>query len=64
MDVFQSIYDAKGYVLLSKFETECLKAGIKPSDLGHESFIELVESDPGLFLSTNSKGTTYVNPKR
>lgn len=63
-EVFQNIYDAKGYVLLSKFEKECQKAGIKPSDLGHETYIELVESDPDLFLSTNSKGTTYVNHKR
>ncbi|MBR1436485.1 MAG: hypothetical protein IJ584_15405 [Bacteroidales bacterium] len=64
MEVFEAIYDEKGYVLLKKFEKECQRYGITPDALGYESFIDLIEADPELTLSTNLKGVTYINRKR
>lgn len=63
IEVFKAIYDDKGYVLLKKFEKECQRHGITPNSLGHESFIDLIEADPELTLSTNSKGVIYINRK-
>ena len=64
MEVYQRLYDLKGFVILSKFEKECRKYGITAESLGFGTFIELVEADPELTISTNAKGTTYVNHKR
>lgn len=64
MDVYNKLYDLKGFVILSKLEKECQKYGIKAESLGYSSFLELIEADPELTLSTNAKGVTYVNRKR
>lgn len=64
VDVFNEIYELKGYVLLTKFEKACKKYGIKPESLGYESFVKLIESDPQFSLSTNAKGVTYINKRR
>ncbi len=64
MEVFKAIFNEKGFVLLKKFEKECQKYGITPDSLGYESFVDLIEADPELILSTNTKGITYVNHKR
>lgn len=64
MEVYQRLYDLKGFVILSKFEKECRKYDITAESLGFGTFIELVEADPELTISTNAKGTTYVNHKR
>ena len=61
MDVWESIYNEKGYVLLAKFEKLCRKAGITPATLDVDTFEEFVQAAPELTLSTNAKGTTYVN---
>lgn len=63
MDVYSKLYNLKGYVILSKLEKECQRYGIKAESLGHSSFIELIEADPALTLSTDAKGVTYVNHK-
>ena len=52
MEVYQKIYDEKGYVILPKFEKECKKYGIAPEALGFSSFIDLIEADPSLTTST------------
>lgn len=64
MDVYNKLYDLKGFVILSKLERECQRYGIKAESLGYSSFLELIEADPELTLSTNAKGVTYVNRKR
>ena len=64
MDVYKEIYAKKGFVLLTKFEKECRKAGITPSALGYGTFVEFVDAAPEFNLSTNQKGVTYVNLKK
>ena len=64
MDVYQELYDKKGYVVLDRYEKACKRAGITPGQLGHLTFLEFVQAADEFTLSTNPKGTTYVNLKR
>ena len=64
MDVFNIIYDQKGYVTLDRLERDCQKAGVITSNLGHEAFADLIAADPDLSMNTNAKGVTYVNIKQ
>ena len=64
MEVYQKIYDEKGYVILPKFEKECKKYGIDPEELGFSSFLDLIEAEPSFVTSMNAKGVTYINLKR
>ena len=64
MDVYNAIYDQKGYVVLDRLEKDCRKAGVIAADLTHEAFADLISADPDLTMNTNAKGVTYVNIKR
>lgn len=64
MEVYQKIYNEKGYVILPKFEKECKKYGIDPEELGFSSFLDLIEAEPSFVTSVNTKGVTYINLKR
>ena len=64
MDVYNKLYDQKGFVTLKKFEKACKKIGITTESLGHSSFSELIEADTELTLFSDDKGNIYIKRKR
>ena len=64
MDVYRDLFEKKRRVRLPWFERNCINAGIRPQDLGYESFSDLIKGSSELTLYTTQNGVIYVNLKR
>ena len=64
LDIYDELYNKRGYVIVPSYKKALQQAGLTPSALGYDSYEDFLAAAPEFYLSNDKKsGQTYINKK-